>query len=150
LSWPLLAWGDGHRTGKSLLASDENGWTQRTVTTNSNFFEQRPDRPVPFWGISGDTKAQKNNQVRKDDRKQVAPFAVNADGGLSFLQPATKNTVWPMAILQPWQGLGVHHDPREMVWRRIQAERSRGRAYQPRFAARDVVLSWLVLWPCWV
>ena len=30
-----------------------------------------------------------------------------------------------------------------MVWRRIQAERSRGRAYQPRFAARDVVLSWL-------
>jgi CBS-domain-containing membrane protein len=30
-----------------------------------------------------------------------------------------------------------------MVWRRIQAERSRGRAYQPRFAARDVVISWL-------
>lgn len=30
-----------------------------------------------------------------------------------------------------------------MVWRRLQSERSRGRAYQPRFAVQDVLLSWL-------
>jgi CBS-domain-containing membrane protein len=30
-----------------------------------------------------------------------------------------------------------------MVWRRIQQQRARGRAFQPRFAARDVLGSWL-------
>lgn len=30
-----------------------------------------------------------------------------------------------------------------MVWRRLQSERSRGRAYQPRFAVQDGLLSWL-------
>ena len=30
-----------------------------------------------------------------------------------------------------------------MVWRRLQSERCRGRAYQPRFQPRDVLLSWL-------
>jgi CBS-domain-containing membrane protein len=30
-----------------------------------------------------------------------------------------------------------------MVWRRIQAQRLRGRAYQPRFERRQVLLSWV-------
>lgn len=30
-----------------------------------------------------------------------------------------------------------------MVWRRLQAERARGRAYQPRFEHHDVLASWL-------
>lgn len=30
-----------------------------------------------------------------------------------------------------------------MVWRRLQAERARGRAYQPRFAHHDLLASWL-------
>lgn len=29
-----------------------------------------------------------------------------------------------------------------MVWRRIQAQRQRGRSFQPRFEAQDVILSW--------
>ena len=40
-------------------------------------------------------------------------------------------------------GLNCSLRYRTMVWRRIHAERLRGRAYQPRFASHHVLASWL-------
>jgi CBS-domain-containing membrane protein len=37
----------------------------------------------------------------------------------------------------------VSLDTKEMVWRWLQADRARGRAFQPRFENRDVLAAWL-------